>query len=88
MPWYTIYGHYLAGPDVLVNESPNIDISVTDPKLTLRWPGNTVGLLEQAAALNARTVWAPVTNTLQSSTNGLSVSLLLPSDKAFYRLVK
>ncbi len=88
LSWYDIYGHYLAGPDVLVNESPNIDITVGNPNVSLRWPGNTVGWLEQAEALSASTVWTPVTNMVQNSTNGLSVTLPLPGDKAFYRLVK
>lgn len=86
LSWYDIYGHYLAGSDVLVNESPSIALAVDGNNMTLNWPGNTVGYLQEASALGMPTVWTAVTNEPQSSTNGLSVALPMTNDTVFYRL--
>ncbi len=85
LSWYDIYGHYLAGPDVLINESPNMDISIAGGDATLSWPGNTVGAVQQTVELGSNTVWTPVTNTVQNSTKGLHVMLPLSGDQ-FYRI--
>ncbi len=86
LSWYDIYGHYLAGPDVLASESSIMGISVAGGKTTVTWPGNTIGMLQQTGELGTNTVWTAVTNTLQNSTNGLHVTMPLPGDKAFYRI--
>jgi len=86
LSWYDIYGHYLAGPDVLVDESPNLNMAFDGDSLMLNWPGNAVGYLQQANALGMPTVWTTVTNAPQNFTNGLSVTLPLSTDQVFYRI--
>ncbi len=89
LSWYDIYGHYLAGPDVLVKETPGLNLDISGGMSTLTWPGNTVGFtLAHSDELGASNLWTTVTNAVGNSTNGLSVSLPLPAEKAFYRLKK
>lgn len=84
LSWYDIYGHYLAGPDVVVNTSPKIDIALNGADATMTWPGNAVGLLRQADVLDDPTVWETVTNDMINSTNGLQVAVPATAGSAFF----
>lgn len=87
LSWYDIYGHYLAGPDVPVVENPALTLDISDGTSTLTWPGNVVGLsLEQTDYLGMSNLWTSVTNSVVNTTNGLQVTLPLPSNAMFYRL--
>jgi len=88
LTWYDIYGHYLAGPDVLVDASPELKIGLSGSAAELTWPGNAVGLPKQANELGTNTVWSSVAMPVQNSTNGLSVAVPITADKAFFRLGK
>jgi len=86
LSWYDIYGQYLAGPDVLVNTSPSLDIAVEGAgSCRVSWPGNAIGLLHETEDLSAP-LWTGVTNTVENSTKGLSVTLPRTNPSAFYRL--
>ncbi len=83
--WYDIYGDYLAGPDVTMNQNPGLYLDVGDGMSTLTWPGNVVGLtLEHTDELS--NTWTKVTNTMVNSTSGLQVVLPLSNGSEFYRL--
>ena len=86
LSWGDIYGHFLAGPDVAVDEHPALQLGLEGTTLTLRWPGNAVGSLQRAGELSASTEWTAVTNRIGNSTNGLHVTLPVVGDQTFYRL--
>jgi hypothetical protein len=89
LSWFDVFGHFLAGPDVPVNESPRLKIARSGAGVTLTWPGNTVGFsLQQTDKLGLPAVWTALTNGVQSTTNGLQVSLPSLLDMAFFRLEK
>jgi len=90
LSWYDIYGHYVAGPDVPVNEAPSLDIAVEgSSSCRVSWPGNTVGFsLKKAAGLSGMNPWLPVTNEVQNSSQGLRVSIPRVEGEEYYRLEK
>jgi hypothetical protein len=89
LTWAEIYGHFLAGPDVPVNDHPALKISAAENATVVNWPGNAAGYsLRQADDLTAPAPWALVTNVLKSTTNGLEISVSPESGKKFFRLEK
>jgi len=86
---FDIYGHYLAGPDVPVEDEPRLNISHSDASVVVNWPGNAVGFsLVQADAFGASATWSAATNKIENTTNGLQVTFPADPDQTFFRLEK
>lgn len=86
---YDVHGHFLAGPDVAADEHPMLRINPSGQTVEVRWPGNAVGFsLKQSDALGATAEWVGVTNDVESTTNGLQVTLPALSEGKFFRLNK
>jgi hypothetical protein len=89
LSWYDVYGHFLAGPDVPVIDSPKLQISPADGSVVVRWPGNAAGFsLKETGQLGSPTAWSTVTNNVETTTNGLQVTLPAMSEEKFFRLEK
>lgn len=89
LTWPEVFGHFLSGPNVAVDGAPTLRITSTGGGVLLNWPGNAAGFTpRQAAQLTFAPVWSTVTNAIQSTTNGLQVTLPALQDKAWFRLQK
>jgi len=89
LSWYDIYGHYLAGPDVPVDEYPTLQITSAAGTVMVNWPGNAAGFsLRETESISPPAPWSDVTNAVDSTTNGLQVTLPMGFGNRHFRLEK